>query len=112
MRILTAILAFAAMTMSPVPAESSCGSRVRIGPGETVSSLARRCGINVEALKSANPGVNDKNFQRGTYLKVPNVALPQRSPGAYGNQQIVRPRPPSSGVGQGIVIPGIDKIKP
>jgi LysM repeat protein len=91
---------------------ADCGSRVRIGPGETVSSIARRCGVNVQALRAANPGISDRNFQRGTTLNVPRVALPSRSPGAYGNQQIVPPTRVPGGVGQGIVIPGIEKIQP
>jgi LysM repeat protein len=98
--VLASLVILAALAV-PSLAQAACDGRVRIGSGETVSSIARKCGVNVETLKRANPGITDNNFQRGTYLNVPPVALP--SPSA--NQ----PRPP---IGQGIVIPGIEKIKP
>jgi membrane-bound lytic murein transglycosylase D len=43
----------------------------RVGRGETMTHIARRHGVRVDALRSANPGVNPNRLQVGQRLQVP-----------------------------------------
>jgi len=64
----TAIAAFSA------PAEAACGGRTGVRYGESAHDIALRCGVPVEALRSANPGLGTSRLRTGTLLKIPQPA--------------------------------------
>ena len=66
-----------------------CGGRTSIQLNETVESVARRCGINAEALKQANPGIGQRDFGNGGLVTVPRPALPSPQRPVFGNRGIV-----------------------
>lgn len=79
--------------LSAVPAAADCSGRTTVRFGETVSSLAQRCGVNVQALRQANPGLVGANgLQRGTFVTVPRPALP--TPRADRSERGVVAKPP------------------
>ncbi len=45
--------------------------KVKVGPGDTATTIARAHKISVKALKNANPKVNLKRLKRGTVLVIP-----------------------------------------
>lgn len=58
-------------------AEAACPARLSARVGDTAYSIARACGLNEEALKSANPGIRaDGTMQPGTTVRIPRPALP------------------------------------
>ena len=58
-------------------AEAACPARLSARVGDTAYSIARACGLNEEALKSANPGIRaDGTMQPGTTVRIPRAALP------------------------------------
>lgn len=85
------------------PAWAACGGSVGVRSGDTVGSIARDCGINVEQLKQANPGLNERTLRNGTFVMVPGKPLP--SPRAYGGNRGISSPPggiivPHFGLGQ------------
>lgn len=68
-----AVLAFTTVT------QASCPDRVVISGGDaSVAALARACGVNVEALKSVNPGMTGNQVKQGTVVRIPRapIAMP------------------------------------
>ncbi len=47
-----------------------------VRPGDTLFSLAKTYGTNVETLMTLNPGVSDKNFRIGDTVRVPLAKTP------------------------------------
>jgi LysM repeat protein len=43
----------------------------RIRPGDTLHRISRQYGVSVEALRRANPGVNERRLLPGTVLRIP-----------------------------------------
>lgn len=60
-----------------VRAQTSCGGRVGVTFGETLGSIAERCGTNVEALKQRNPGLTGQTLRNGATINVPPPILPR-----------------------------------
>ena len=59
---------------SPTPggqARSAAGRTHKIQPGETPSAIAKKHGVKLEALMTANPGLNPKRLQVGQSLNIP-----------------------------------------
>jgi murein DD-endopeptidase MepM/ murein hydrolase activator NlpD len=52
-----AAVAASMMLMAPAAAEERCGGAYVIAPGDTLSRIAARCGLSVEALMRANPRI-------------------------------------------------------
>ena len=73
----------------------SCG-RTSVRHGETAEAVARRCGVNVEALKALNPGLNGDRPPTGTFVIVPEPALPTTTPRIGGNSAL-KPVDPLTG---------------
>lgn len=69
---LTCLLAIVAAT----EARAACPSRVGVGFGATIGSIAQACGVNEEALKQLNPGLNADTLRAGAVINVPPPALP------------------------------------
>lgn len=57
-------------------AEAACPERLGVGFGDTLTSIARACGISVETLRAANPGLGDDTLRPGRTVTVPRPALP------------------------------------
>lgn len=75
-RILPAAIALLAAL--PAPAGAACPERMAVAAGATLSGIARACGVDVEALRMANPGLRPDTLRAGTTLVVPPQALPSR----------------------------------
>ena len=57
----------------PAVADASRGKMVRLAPGETILSLAKRHGVTVEAIARAN-GLRGGPVMPGTMLVIPAAA--------------------------------------
>jgi hypothetical protein len=77
--------ALAALCTLASPALAQCG-RSPLAFGETAGAMAVRCGVNMEALKLRNPGLNADTARQGLYLDVPPPALPTPQLPAFGNK--------------------------
>jgi transposase-like protein len=69
-------LLFAGLLLLPAQAEASCQGGRTFVSGETVADVARRCGVNPEALRQLNPGLNDNTIRPGLIVAVPPRPLP------------------------------------
>lgn len=77
------ITAFAALACfaGVSSAQGVCPARLGVAYGDTLSSIARSCGVNVEALVRVNPGLTARTLRAGATINVPKPALssqPQR----------------------------------
>jgi LysM repeat protein len=98
------MIRFAALlTLFPLLAASpaaACPDTVVISRGDTLSAIASNCGINVEALMHANPGLRPNRLQPGMIVNVPVAALPSAQR-PYGGARITVAPPiatPSPGI--------------
>lgn len=84
-----AVVSLAGLLAAVVPDVSlaNCPGRTGVLHGDTLVSIAIGCGINVEMLKQANPGLTDRNLVAGTFVVIPNPPLPSSSLG-IGNPGI------------------------
>lgn len=57
-------------------AGAACPSRLQVRYGDTLSSIARTCGVNVQSLLRLNPGLTPETLRAGTAIAVPAPALP------------------------------------
>jgi hypothetical protein len=67
------VLALAGMSPGAV-AQSSCGAATTAGDDETLSEIAGRCGVSVEALREANPELAGEAVAAGTEVEMPEAA--------------------------------------
>lgn len=74
MRHAAAVLVLLALLTAP--AAMACPGTVTITRGDTLSALAAACGINVETLMQANPGLRPNRLQPGMIVDVPSAPLP------------------------------------
>lgn len=100
------LAALAPFILSGLPAlgDSPCAERIGVGQGETMESLARRCGVNAEALKQANPGSHIRQPHAGTFMAVPAPSLPSPTTGGRGNPAISSAPPPALSRDRGIAL--------
>ncbi|HHX44795.1 MAG TPA: LysM peptidoglycan-binding domain-containing protein [Chloroflexi bacterium] len=63
----------------PVQAQGLCGPIYTVVEGDTLFSIARRCGVSVEQILAANPGVPDPN----RILVGQRLVLPSGGPNIY-----------------------------
>ena len=92
-------------------AEAACPDRIIIQRGDTLGAIARACGVNVPALRGANPGLIPDAMQPGATVRVPAPALntpmerigrpsirvmPSRVPGVHvpSNSTVILAPPP------------------
>lgn len=87
-----ALLAILAILAIPATPASACPSRVSVAYGDTLSSIARSCGVNVEALMRVNPGLNPRRLYAGAVINMPRPALP--SPQQRVGRPTVQVMPP------------------
>ncbi|WAJ30099.1 LysM peptidoglycan-binding domain-containing protein [Antarcticirhabdus aurantiaca] len=73
------LVAAAAAVLSVLPAgfppaaqaQAYCSAQVRVGPGDTLYAIARRCGVPPEVILDANPRVDFDRLQVGQSVSVP-----------------------------------------
>lgn len=70
------MLAGLVLALPAAAAQAACPPRVGVGHGDTLASIARACGISVETLRDANPGINAGRLRPGLVLAIPRPALP------------------------------------
>ncbi|HEV7275149.1 MAG TPA: LysM peptidoglycan-binding domain-containing protein [Devosiaceae bacterium] len=80
----------------PATAQSSCGTSVTVGFGDTLNRIANRCGVTISGLLRANPQITNPNIiERGTRLRLPGgsggaPSTPTGPSGACGDSVVVR----------------------
>lgn len=79
---------------------SACPGQVTISRGDTLSAVAAACGVNVETLMQANPGLRPNRLQAGMIIEVPDAAA--RSRQLPYNRPRVTVAPPIAQTGPGI----------
>lgn len=83
------LIAIALATAVPLSAaNAACGSRSGVRFGETLGSIATRCGVNVQRLRDANPGLTSRTLQNGVIINTPPPQLPSSTPPFRGNRSI------------------------
>lgn len=100
----------AAVLMSASPALSACPPRIGVAYGDTLSSIASACGISVETLRAANPGLSADTLRAGSIIAVPRPALP--SPQLEIGRPLVRVTPPlvppgTGGISGTVILPPV-----
>lgn len=81
----------------PATAQSSCGTSVVVGFGDTLNRIAQRCGVTISGLLRANPQITNPNIiERGARLRLPGSgggapSTPSAPSGACGDSVVVRP---------------------
>lgn len=65
------------------PNTAMANSTVTVQPGQSLWSIARRHGMSVAALESANPGVNPMNLTIGSQLNLPEAKSVTVDKGLY-----------------------------
>ena len=66
------VILLASLAPLPAAAAGPCGSTVTVGRGDTLRSIAARCGTTVSALLAANPFITNPNrIYAGQRLRVP-----------------------------------------
>lgn len=81
----------------PATAQSSCGTSVTVGFGDTLNRIAQRCGVTISGLLRANPQITNPNIiERGSRLRLPGgggggPSTPSGPSGACGDSVVVRP---------------------
>lgn len=80
----------AGLAAAPAAADgaSPCGARTAVRQGESLADVAQRCGVNVETLKQANPGILRQAPGAGTFVVAPPQPLPSPRVGG-GNRSVV-----------------------
>lgn len=76
----TALITLALLPVAATAANAACPSRVTAGTAASLEAVARVCGVNLEALKAANPGLISNVAQPGTTIFIPRPALPSDRP--------------------------------
>lgn len=90
----SALIALAVAGIAGTQAIAGCRGSSAVGFGETLSSVAARCGVNVEALKQANPGIAQRDLANGGLVTVPRPPLPSAQLPVFGSPGVVKVTPP------------------
>lgn len=71
-----------------------CPSPYTVQRGEWLAAIARKCGVSLQALIAANPGINPSLLRPGQQLRIPGGAppqpQPQPQPGACGETYVIQ----------------------
>ncbi len=74
-----AVLAVA-LSAGAAQAQNACGNAVTVARGDTLSGIARRCDVTVDALLEANPDIdNPRTIDVGQSIVVPGPDWDQAS---------------------------------
>lgn len=89
------VLLTASLGVSPVAAESTCGSTYTVQRGDYLVSIARKCGTTASAILAVNPSIKNWNLiYPGQVLKMPDGT----SSVVGGSIYIVKPGDTLSGI--------------
>lgn len=97
------VVGILALLLLPAAAEACQGGRTVVS-GETVAEVAARCGVNAQALRQFNPGLNDKTIRAGQVVQVPPRPLPTPQLG-YGRSQVTVQPPAAASPGVSVRVP-------
>jgi LysM repeat protein len=97
------VLAVPSLLALPASAEACQGGRTVVS-GETMREVAARCGVNVEALRQVNPGLDDRTIRPGLTVVVPPRPLPSPQAG-YGRPRVSAQPPLASGTNIQVRVP-------
>lgn len=79
---LALVLLMAAMALllpAQARAQSACGDTVTVSRGDTLTSIARRCGVSYLALRNANPQIVNPNLiYSGQIIYMPQSGQPEQ----------------------------------
>lgn len=67
-------LALSLTVMAPPAAAQGCGDSYTIRAGDTLSAVAARCGVSLDALMAANPGIEPRRLAVGQAVALPGAA--------------------------------------
>ena len=88
--LLTVVLLVASVQISPVSADSTCGTTYTVQRGDYLSKIAKLCGTTTAAMLDANPSITNWNLiYPGQVLKIPSSTTP--APGIGGSVYIAKP---------------------
>lgn len=110
-----ALLALCALLALPVATQAACPERVGVKFGDTLASIARACGVNVEALLQLNPGLTAQTLRQGSFVSVPRPPLPSARAGSRrGTVEIIPPlvRSPATGGTPTVILPPEPDYRP
>ena len=74
-------------------AQSACGPELRVIPGDTLSRIARNCGVSTGALQRANPAVDWSRLRVGARIALPEAPPPRAEaprPGRGADVYVIR----------------------
>lgn len=84
-----------ALLAGTVPASAQvqqrCPERLGVVHGDTLTHIARRCGVSVARLRQANPGLDADTLRAGMRIAVPRAHLP--SPTQPGGGRLIEVLP-------------------
>src|SRR5690606_12040630 len=92
------VLAASAPAGSQALATGRCPEPAQTAFGGTAADVARRCGVNAEALDRSNPGLGlgGRKSQLGITVTVPRPPLPSPAIGAMRHGFVPVPTPPGA----------------
>lgn len=70
---IVAVFCLATAAAGPVAAQSSCGDSYTIRPGDTLSAVARQCGVALPEIMAANPGIEPRRLGVGQVVRLPGA---------------------------------------
>ena len=91
--LILAVLVAGFATPRSASAAGPCGSTYIVQPGDWLSRIANRCGVSLDALYAANPGVAYQRYiYPGQVLNIPAGTWPGNpGPGPFAPQQYCYP---------------------
>lgn len=81
-----ALLLLVPLVLGPVDAQGPCGPVYTVVEGDTLFSIARRCGLTVGQILAANPGIPDPNrilVGQRLFLPAGGITPPPGAPDLY-----------------------------
>jgi len=87
------VLLASSLAVSPVSAQSSCGTSYTVQPGDYLTKIARNCGVSYTSLLGANPQItNPSRIYPGQVLRIPQPGetFPTPTPVPGGSTYIVQ----------------------
>ncbi|MFA7430274.1 MAG: LysM peptidoglycan-binding domain-containing protein [Rhodospirillaceae bacterium] len=99
----TALALAIGMSLDPAAAQQACGGSYTIRAGDTLSAIAKRCGIALPDVMASNPGIEPRRLEIGQVITLPGApetaeAPTPPTPSEPTPEPAVTPRPePSTG---------------
>lgn len=80
------------LSAPPATAASACGESYTVRPGDWLSRVAERCGVDMDAIAALNPDLDPDQIERGQVIRLalPAPVIPAAAP-------VAPPAPPEKG---------------